>query len=160
MLHRAANGRSRTALLVVAVVLAAIGWLDAAPTRADVNLPPHSGPYFLTAGPDGNVWFTEHDSGQVGVATTDGQLLAQYPLPNSYSTPYDIVSDPDGALWFTDPINNEIDRISTDGQMSEFDVSAAPSPQGLTVGPDGALWFASNGLQPAIGRLTTDGSLE
>jgi streptogramin lyase len=158
MTHRTATRLSRTAL--AAALLVAMGWLHGSTARADVNLAANSGPYFLTAGPDGNLWFTEHDAGRVGVVSTSGQLLTQYPLPSSYSTPYDIVSGSDRALWFSDPINNQIDRISTDGQMSEFDVSAVPSPMGLVVGPDGALWFASNGSQPAIGRLSTDGNLE
>ena len=162
VLYGPANRWVRAARTAVALMTAAIGLLGASLARADVNLAPYSGLYFLTAGPDGNVWFTEHDAGQIGVATTSEQLLAQYPLPSSYySTPYDIVSGPDGALWFSDPINNQIDRISTDGQVSQFDVSSAPHPLGLTVGPDGALWFASNGSQPAsIGQLSTDGTLD
>ncbi len=119
-----------------------------------VSLAPNSGPYFLTTGPDGAIWFTEYYAGQIGRITTDGQLSV-YPIPQVYPTPYDIVSGPDGALWFTATFANQIDRISTDGQLAEFDVPDLP--YGLTVGPDGALWFAYSG---GIGRLGTDGSLQ
>ena len=58
-------------------------------------------PQGITAGPDGNVWFTEHNVGKIGRITPAG-VITEYPLPNALSGPYDITLGPDGRLWFTE----------------------------------------------------------
>jgi virginiamycin B lyase len=153
---RLVGGRAGACAVFVLVSIFAVTLGAPSIARADVGLPPNAGPYFLTIGSDGAIWFTEHDAGQIGRLRADSQL-SEFPLSATYSTPYDIVSGSDGALWFSDPVNNQIDRASTDGQISEFDVQNDPA--GLTEGPDGAVWFAYNGSQPGIGRLGTDGTL-
>ncbi|MGH7047975.1 MAG: virginiamycin B lyase family protein [Stellaceae bacterium] len=45
--------------------------MTTAGTVTEYPLPtPNSGPYAITAGPDGAMWFTEADSGKIGRITT------------------------------------------------------------------------------------------
>src|SRR5437868_6008033 len=59
-----------------------------------------SGPWGITAGPDGNMWFTEL-IGKIGVVTTGG-AFTQYTIPTSGSAPRGITVGPDGNLWFAE----------------------------------------------------------
>jgi streptogramin lyase len=59
----------------------------------------------ITAGPDGNLWFTEDESnhvqnGKIGRLTLTGTISA-FPLPTSSGGPGGITVGPDGNLWFT-----------------------------------------------------------
>ncbi len=70
----------------------------------------------ITAGPDGNLWFTEFESasgtGQIGRITPGGQVTL-FPLPMSGSKPGGITAGPDGNLWFTDAGLGQIGRITS-----------------------------------------------
>src|SRR5262249_56845798 len=63
-----------------------------------------SDPRKITAGPDGNMWFTESNINvdQIGRIDAAGNIT-EFVVPNRSSQPSDIVSGPDGALWFTGP---------------------------------------------------------
>ena len=56
---------------------------------------------YITAGPDGALWFTENvdGGGQVGRITTTG-VVTEYGN-NAGSVFYFITPGPDGALWFS-----------------------------------------------------------
>src|SRR5213593_3045232 len=58
----------------------------------------NSNPVGITAGPDGNLWFT----GGLGITkvTTSG-VFTGYPVPGSRSA-LGITAGPDGNLWFTE----------------------------------------------------------
>ena len=65
----------------------------------------------ITAGPDGNMWFTEtFHSGVVAVPPLGGAIgritptgtVTEYPLPTAGSSPRGIAAGPDGNMWFTD----------------------------------------------------------
>ncbi|MEO3787263.1 hypothetical protein ABGB12_28385 [Actinocorallia sp. B10E7] len=109
------------------------------------------GPYAVTSGPDGALWFTEYRSHRIGRVTTDG-TATEFPLPTPECGPYGLAAGPDGALWFTEIAAGQIGRITTDGAITEFplpDRSARPhaitptsEPHGIVLGPDGALWAA------------------
>jgi streptogramin lyase len=64
----------------------------------------------ITAGPDGNVWFTEADGNRLGRLTTGGSIT-EYPLPTANVGPYFITGGPDGNLWFTENLGNRIGRM-------------------------------------------------
>jgi streptogramin lyase len=112
-----------------------------------------SQPLGITPGPDGNLWFTEQNTRQIGRITTSG-TITEFPLPTGASVPQFITAGPDGNLWFTD--GAAIGRITTNGAITEFPVPH--SATGITTGPDGNLWFTMfyNNL---IGRLTPAGVL-
>ena len=63
----------------------------------------------ITAGPDGNVWFTEPKSGQLARITPNGSVT-EFPVPTVTSAPTDITLGHDGALWFTEQLGNQVGR--------------------------------------------------
>jgi streptogramin lyase len=118
-----------------------------------------SGPRGITAGPDGNLWFTEAVGNKIGRITTDG-MITEFSGTPALDQPFSITAGPDGNLWFTDVDANKIGRITTDGMITEFSLPRFDSfPQRITAGPDGNLWFTEGGLPGGnkIGRITTDG---
>ena len=121
-------------------------------------------PWEITAGPDGNLWFTVDTDHQIGRITPQG-VMTLFPLLPGTSNPHAITAGPDGALWAT--ANTKIIRITTSGTMTEFLVSADGSPLwDITSGPDGNLWYtrSSYGNPPTagvdrIGRITPAGAV-
>jgi streptogramin lyase len=117
-----------------------------------------SNPNGITAGTDGNLWFTENLGNQIGRITTAG-VVTEFPIPTAGSYPQGITAGPDGNLWFTEFAVNQIGRITTAGVVTEFPIPTAASlPGGITAGPDGNLWFTEN-LGNQIGRITTAGAV-
>jgi streptogramin lyase len=113
-----------------------------------------SQPLEITAGPDGNLWFTEQGGG-IGRITPAG-AVTQFPAAADGG----ITAGPDGNLWFTENIFNSIGRITPAGTATCFEV---PTPDsgltGITAGPDGNLWFTeARGRQ--IGRITPAGQIQ
>lgn len=112
-----------------------------------------SGPTWITAGPDGNVWFTapgtDNTRTKVARMTRDG-AVTEFTVPG---VPHDITAGPNGDLWFTMP--NKIGRITTAGAVTEF---AAPNgPVGITLGTDGNLWVTESNH---VARLRPTGEFE
>lgn len=58
-------------------------------------------PNGICAGPDGAIWFTEVNAGQIGRLTTAG-VFTEFPIPTANADPHSIKAGPDGALWFTE----------------------------------------------------------
>jgi streptogramin lyase len=123
----------------------------------------------ITAGPDGNLWFT--DSGgtpAIGRITPDGQIteFARGLQPRNASFPSGIAAGPDGNLWFTDDGATEaIGRITPDGQITEFTRGLQPGSNSrvvsITAGPDANMWFTDYGLlSNAVGRITPSGQID
>jgi streptogramin lyase len=115
-------------------------------------------PIDITAGSDGNLWFTEAGAGQIGRITTRG-AVTEFALPSRSSDPVGITPGPDGNLWFTENAGNKIGRITPNGAISEFAIPTDASVAlGITAGADGNLWFVEfQGNQ--IGRITPDGTV-
>jgi streptogramin lyase len=117
----------------------------------------NSSPQSITAGPDGNLWFTENNADKIGRITTSG-TLNEFNL-GADTVPMRITSGPDGNLWFTEFISGKIGRISPSGSISEFPTKTSGSgPFGIAVGPDHNLWFTEQSGQN-IGRITPSGSV-
>lgn len=118
---------------------------------------PAHAPLFITAGPDGNLWFTETDANLIGRITPDG-VISEFSVPTSASFLVGITTGPDGNLWFAEAAANQIGRMTPDGVVTaEFAVpTALGRPLFITAGPDGNLWFTEeDGNQ--IGRITPGG---
>jgi hypothetical protein len=108
----------------------------------------------ITAGPDGNLWFTEEVGNKIGQITPGG-VITEFPFRTS--NPSVITAGPDGNLWFTESYRplaaGKIGRISPDGTITEFLIPTVNSfPLGITAGPDGNLWFVERDGNK-IGRL-------
>jgi streptogramin lyase len=72
-------------------------------------------PFGITAGPDGNVWFTDFRSNVVGLITTAGAITTFADPDGNLDGLGEIALGPDGALWFTSTNSNRIGRIATIG---------------------------------------------
>ena len=68
-----------------------------------------AGPYGITTGPDGALWFTQVHAGRIGRATTGGAVRA-HQLDPATSGPSLLTTGPDGALWLL-TANGEDDRL-------------------------------------------------
>ena len=119
--------------------------------------PPESNPITpqeITAGPDGNIWYTDGGS-TVYKMSASGAIAGAFEAKIG-SSPEGIVAD-DGALWFTESQSGSIGCVTTSGTVEEFEVPSAtlhlvPDLDGITVGADGNLWFTEAALNK-IGRL-------
>jgi streptogramin lyase len=92
----------------------------------------------ITAGPDGNLWFTEPDSNEIGRITPAGQItLFPVPTPGSQST--GIAAGSSGNVWFTEGASRHIGEIVVNG--------TAPAPAAAT-----ATALAIDVSAPSIGQ--------
>ena len=115
----------------------------------------------LTAGPDGNVWFTYESGSGGGLGrVSPAGTFSMFPLSPPARGVFGITSGPDGNLWFTEAgAGNAIGKISVAGAITEYRLPAPGSlPFGITAGPDGNVWFTENGTN-RIGRITSGGQI-
>jgi streptogramin lyase len=99
----------------------------------------NAGPFAITQGPDGNMWFTESNTNTNKVAKiTPAGVITEYQLSTANAFPGNIVSGPDGNLWYVDEANH-LGSVTTGGTVTLY---AAADPSGLAVGPDNNLWVA------------------
>lgn len=154
-----------TLLLAASLCLLAVTKLAAAVTITEYSAGIMAGaaPYGITAGPDGNIWFTERYGNRIGKITPSG-VVTEYStgisagtyLPSSYPT--FITVGPDGNLWFTEYYGNRIGKITPSGVVTEYSagITASASPYSITAGLDGNIWFTEwNGNR--IGKITPSG---
>jgi hypothetical protein len=117
-----------------------------------------SQPWIITAGPDGNLWFTEFGGNKIGKISTVG-VITEYPLPPPGRLLWGITASADGNLWFTEAEStvNKIGKITPAGVITEYPVpTAASGPLLITAGPDGNVWFTElSGNQ--IAKITPTG---
>jgi streptogramin lyase/transcriptional regulator with XRE-family HTH domain len=143
------------------------------PARTTVPVAPYvltplatadSQPSGITAGPDGNLWFTEQAGDSIWRFPPRGNPTRVLSLkPGSH--PFDITTGPDGNVWFTE---GEADGTSADavGKIDRYGhllhVTALPfgsEPTGIAAGPDGNLWVAAYGTNQVF-RINPDGRID
>jgi streptogramin lyase len=112
--------------------------------------------FWITKGPDNNLWATEFYDNKIARTTTGG-AVTECTTPTTNSNPVHIVSGPDGALWFTE-LGGKVGRITTSGTFTEYPLPAYTEPYGITVGPDNNLWITEAGFGQIV-EMHTDGSL-
>ncbi|MEO8802731.1 MAG: hypothetical protein ABI304_09885 [Rudaea sp.] len=103
---------------------------------------PNSGPYGITAGSDGNLWFTEIYANNIARITPAG-VVTEFPIPTAGSGPVGIVTGADGNLWFTETYAGKIGRLiivtppgTIDGYMSGNWYDPTQSGQGFQLEMD------------------------
>jgi streptogramin lyase len=117
----------------------------------------NAAPQSITAGPDGNLWFTESAANKIGRITPAGVVTEFTDGLSAGANPWGITSGPDGNLWFTERSTSKIGRITPQGVITEFATfTPNAAPWGITAGSDGNLWFTENGIN-SVGRITTAG---
>lgn len=132
---------------------------------------------WLTAGPDGNLWFSETNQktgaptgpNGIGRITTAGVVTSFTLAPGII--PGQITTGPDGNLWFMEGDPNSpgspigVGKITPTGDITTFKITTPDfSPTGLLAsGPDGNVWFTgshpSNGTT-VVGRITPAGAIK
>ncbi len=123
---------------------------------SEYSIPAKSFPEQIVSGPDGDLWFTDHETNKIGKITTSGSVT-EYSLPSG-SWPMGITAGPDGNLWFTDVGSSKIGKITTSGTVTEYALPSESWPYEITKGPDGNLWFTDGGSR-RIGKITTSGTI-
>ncbi|MHB8312787.1 MAG: Vgb family protein [Candidatus Dormibacteria bacterium] len=125
-------------------------------TEYRTGLTSNANPFGITAGPDGNLWFTELNADNIGKITPAG-TITEYPVGSV--SPLGITAGPDGNLWFTEYTANKIGKITTAGAVTAYSVPTVSSdPHGITAGPDGNLWFTEY-TGNKIGKITPAGTI-
>ena len=88
------------------------GWITTAGAVTEFPIPtPGSDTCGITAGPDGNLWFTERFGNNIGRITPAGRI-AEFPIPTAGSASEGIALGPDGNLWFAETLGDKIGRVS------------------------------------------------
>jgi streptogramin lyase len=109
----------------------------------------------ITAGPDGNLWFTNPQAAGTAGKNFAGKITTAGAV-TIYATadlPAAIVSGPDGNLWVTE--SSHVARITTAGVETEYAITRGGS-SGITLGSDGNLWFTEFST---LAKITTGGTL-
>jgi streptogramin lyase len=117
-------------------------------------------PFGISAGPDGNVWFTEGGTQKVGRITPSG-TVTDYPVTGGVQ-PRDITVGPDNNLWMTDQGANKVFKIVPDANPANpptITAGTAPlaTPRGIA-SINGELWIANAG--GTVQRVKTDGTAD
>ncbi|MDQ6842038.1 MAG: hypothetical protein M3025_06420, partial [Actinomycetota bacterium] len=115
-----------------------------------------SGPVDIAFSPgDGELWFTENNTGAVASVNTSGTFGSQVSAPGSSPAP--ITIGPDGNVWFGDTASWEVDAIRN-GAVSHYSLTHPFSdPEGFA--SDGTnLWFTESG-SAYIGEISMSGTI-
>ena len=104
-------------------------------------------PQGITAGPDGNLWFTELGADKVAKVSTSG-VFTEYSVPTRYSGVWRIATPPNGNRPSTKEGTSTVGKVTTSGDMTEYVVTSGIStgPTGITAGPDGNLGSSKTAL--------------
>jgi virginiamycin B lyase len=118
----------------------------------DVPLP-GALPHDPAVDPQGNIWFTLQEAGQLARFTPDLQEWKLFRLPTPDSGPHGLVSDSKGNIWFTENYTGKIGRLDPKSSLvKEYAAPTAKDPHTPVLGPDGSLWFTAQESN-VIGRL-------
>jgi streptogramin lyase len=147
-------------LLALAAWAAAALAVGAAPSLAALlgevhtfPLPPGVNAESITAGPEGDMWFTEVPNTAIGRITPGGAITE---FPGLKSEAYEIALGLEGDLWFTEPGARTIGRITPGGTITEFSEGLNKHPFYIARGPEGNMWFTT---PETVGRITPAGQI-
>ncbi len=125
-------------------------------TGAEYPLPEKSESSGITAGSEGDLWYTDYQTSKIGKITPTGSIT-EYALPAG-SDPDNIAQGPEGDLWYTDYGSGKIGKITPTGSITEYALPSGSDPVGITAGPDGNLWYADRGSHK-VGKITPSGAI-
>src|SRR4051794_31704486 len=122
---------------------------------------PNARPTGITLGPDGALWFAEHDVQKVG-RLANGTVSESATLPGGATQPNGIAAGPDGKLWLTTRGGNgAIVDLTLAGPFEgpfSFTAPISSDPVEIVAGPGGALWFTDT-KNDMIGRVALEGTI-
>ncbi len=143
------------AMVMTAAVIGVAAAGAARPSIRSYTVPDAFGPpTVITAGTDGQMWFTE--SGYSGIAriSLDGVIKDFSTRDTGGST--GITPGPDDRVWFT-AADGHVEAIDRHGHVQRYPLHVRNGPDSIATGPDGNLWTVPVGNK--IGRLTPSGRL-
>jgi streptogramin lyase len=98
---------------------------------------PSSLPTAITAGPDGNLWFTESQANQIGSINPTTHAIQEFKIPQGLNGPAGITVGPDSNLWFTLTGNSQLCQFNpTTHVFHQFPIGAPAL--NLTTAPNDA----------------------
>src|SRR5262249_81161 len=106
----------------------------------------------ITAGADGNLWFTSPTDNTIRRANTKGEFTGEFKIPTKVDKfikgsciPRGITTGPDGNVWFAELAGNKIARITPKGEITEFPIPTADSGPYIPVfDKSGKVWFCES----------------
>jgi virginiamycin B lyase len=134
----------------------------------------------ITAGSDGNLWFTEPNLIKPGTNTTVGGIgrlnlgfatVTEFPADttpgfSSQAEPWEITSGTGGHVWFSELGElGGVAYLNGNGTVTEYGPPATPGftaaahPNGIGLGPDGHMWFTEAVNPGRVARVNDDGSV-
>ncbi len=115
----------------------------------------------ITAGPDGNLWFTENGVtvSRIGEINPTTHATGDFAAPTASSEPFGIAAGPDGNLWFTESSVSGIGMIGAGAPAASIaaPVVAGGAQQGVQQECEGDRWANWAGQQPLVDEYGFDG---
>jgi streptogramin lyase len=146
------------AAALCSAAVATAGTIGPVVAEFQTGLTPNVALWGITAGPDGNVWFTEESNNAVG-RITPGAVITEFGAGFPTGSPRGIVTGPDGNLWVAMAGGNgAIARVTKAGVVTEFPVPTPGDPTDIAVGPDNNLWYVDS-ASDLVGRIAPNGSI-
>ena len=110
-------------------------------------------PRYITAGGDGNLWFTDSAYDKIRRISTTGSIT-EFPVSSQASGLGRITPGPDGNLWFVEENIGNIGQITPSGMVAEYSASSGglAIPIGITAGPGGNIWFSDSNENDSASR--------
>jgi streptogramin lyase len=156
------GGPLAASFVAVAVVLSFSASAPAVPLGAtsEFETPAANiqGPEEITAGPEGDLWFTEGGASRIGEINPVTHATSDFEIPTADSGPRGIALGPEGNLWFTEYFGGKIGEINpVTHATSDFEIPRITGrgpvyPEGIAIGPEGNLWFTEQGTSK-IGEI-------
>jgi streptogramin lyase len=146
-------------IVVVGAPVTPAGAVDPVGTVTNFDLGNIRGPYAITAGLDGNVWFantgdnTTAPTDTVGRMTTAGDVTE---FETGCKEVRDITTDAGGNIWFA--CSGSITRTTSAGAMTSFTDPALLNVEQIAAGADGNIWFTDR-VDNLVGRMTPAGAV-
>lgn len=97
----------------------------------------------ITKGPDGNIWVTLDQGGDIARITPKGKVKEYDPA--NVNDPVGIAPGPGKTLWVTQANGVAVFDPKDPDSASDFTVNDISDPRAIVKGPDGNMWTASGG---------------
>jgi streptogramin lyase len=113
----------------------------------------------ITAGPDGNMWFTlENETKDVGDITPAG-IVQEFELPNINGAE-SIAAGPEGRLWVV-AMGKATSFLPSDPKGTEktFESAKIKNSPSIVFGPDGMFWVASSNAVAKFSPTNFEGTI-
>ena len=107
----------------------------------------------MSAGWDGNIWYTENDTNHVGSIDLNGTILPKY---DTGLRPLSITPGPDGNMWFTIADGNAIGRVNIatpgNGYVLSMDGGFSPKRRKVPIGTTVKWMFVGPNTHSVVGH--------